>query len=104
VLERARELLEKISENAKTLDVLPSGPAREGKKKRVPSDGEEQILDDIRSLDEERLSPLDALNLLHLWKGLADSGRAVHARRPPPGDAPKHARIIKKDSPGLFDF
>ncbi|MDR1211292.1 MAG: DNA mismatch repair protein MutS [Spirochaetaceae bacterium] len=111
VLSRARELLDAINENEKTLGKLPvSGhlprPGGQVPARRPLSREEAQVLKDLRSLDAERLSPLDAINLLHLWKTLVSD----KALRPPvkaPGDMAilrkTSARPVKKESPELFD-
>ncbi|MDR1177923.1 MAG: DNA mismatch repair protein MutS [Spirochaetaceae bacterium] len=114
VLSRARELLDAINENEKKLGQLPlSGhllrPGGQVPAKRQFSREEAQVLKDLRSLDAERLSPLDAINLLHLWKALVsdNEGGSLLTRIKTPGDMDiirkKSARPVKKESPELFD-
>ncbi|MDR1429394.1 MAG: DNA mismatch repair protein MutS [Spirochaetaceae bacterium] len=114
VLSRARELLDAINENEKKLGKLPvSGhmPPRGGqyaaavKRQGETSREEAQVLKDLRSLDVERLSPLDALNLLHLWKTLVSGTEGSRNRIQAPEMAvlKKNTRPLKKESPELFD-
>jgi DNA mismatch repair protein MutS len=119
VLSRARELLNAINENERKLGKLhapgslpaqgPETPELSEEGQTSLSEEEAQVLNELRSLDTEHLTPLSALNLLYLWKTIAfdKQDKAVRSRRSSSGNADsaqkKNASSILNTGPELFD-
>jgi DNA mismatch repair protein MutS len=114
VLFRASRIMEKLRERNETLDEPPAVPApdRESRPRKTPEEaplpGDErygrardpildqvrdQILEDLKNLDPNRLTPLEALNRVHAWKALFAA--LSHPRRTKPSR--------DQDEPLLFD-
>jgi DNA mismatch repair protein MutS len=92
VLARAGEILQRINENEKILGDLPAlSPEGNSAKKSVPP-WTAKLLNELRSLDPDRLSPLDALNLIHAWKNLVCGEKKEKGKSAAPAEGP-----------GLFD-
>ncbi|MDR1955467.1 MAG: DNA mismatch repair protein MutS [Treponema sp.] len=117
VLNRASRILERLEESGKALQAaLPlelspaSGPiaaARAGTREAAPSSGEcppwvepaalERLLVSLTEVDPDRISPLEALHLIHTWKQL------LHGTLVP--RHPKGRRTVPVEpGPSLFEF
>ncbi|MDR1301771.1 MAG: DNA mismatch repair protein MutS [Treponema sp.] len=81
VLNRASQILERLEESGKALqDALPRGdipqkpPVAPGQTKAEPVQARfeqvnvERLLEQLAELDPDRISPLEALSLIHTWK------------------------------------
>jgi DNA mismatch repair protein MutS len=105
VLNRAARILERVRLRRAAVNDLPAPePAAE-----KPGAGEpavprpvdsrlEQLLAEIAALDPDRMTPLEALNIIIRWK-------RVFSTFPVSGksSSPKKSKIIEKNTPSLFD-
>ncbi len=75
VIHRAQQLLEVLVTREKAPVHIPAAPreAEEPPQRSLFSD-EEMILQEIRSVSPETITPLDALNLIDRWKKICGSG------------------------------
>jgi DNA mismatch repair protein MutS len=106
VLQRAGRIMTRLKENEKALhEALPDNSRPAGDREprsppRVPDEGWAEKLDvfieDILSLDPNRMTPLEALYRIHTWKSLIDP-KGLHASK---GNRSAGAG---KGSPSLFD-
>ncbi|MDR3166396.1 MAG: DNA mismatch repair protein MutS [Treponema sp.] len=101
VLERAGRIMARLKENEKALhEALPdiSKPAADGPSfDHDQAEKLEALLEDIRILEPDRMTPLDALQQIHTWKALFESkgpSRILKGNRSPGAE---------KNSPSLFD-
>ncbi|MDR2631311.1 MAG: DNA mismatch repair protein MutS [Spirochaetaceae bacterium] len=105
VLRRAGHIMARFKENEKALhQALPFGskPEEDGfPPARSPDEGLAEKLDifmeDIRSLDLDRMTPLEALHRIHTWKAL------VGSKEPPPPSRGNRSLAEKNKLPSLFD-
>ncbi|MFP3089260.1 DNA mismatch repair protein MutS [Treponema sp. TIM-1] len=104
VLQRAGRIMTRLRENEKALhDALPDGSKSPGDEEPLPpapsgSWGEklDVFIEDILSLDPNRMTPLEALYRIHTWKSLVDP-KGVHTSK---GNRPAGTG---KGTPSLFD-
>jgi DNA mismatch repair protein MutS len=96
VLSRASRIMEKLRERNGTLEDPPAAslpPPGDARYSHVRDLGLDHVLEDLKTLDLDRLTPLEALNRIHGWKALLAA--PPHPRRAKPGRA--------QDEPLLFD-
>ncbi|MDR3335659.1 MAG: DNA mismatch repair protein MutS [Treponema sp.] len=126
VIFRSAAIMKKLSESGKTPHTgAELGPAGTEAPPGDPDDGEYgKFLEELASLDPDKLSPIEALNLLYSWKRLFSSKPWANrplppAPRPPaakePGKAPPRDQAgnlrgaprlgphDSQDEPSLFD-
>jgi DNA mismatch repair protein MutS len=88
--DKAPSAAEPITETAAegAVEVLPAGEPGSGLRL-------ERLIEDIRSLNPDRMTPLEALNRIHTWKALISPK--------PESSRPKEGRKEKDKIPSLFD-
>ena len=90
VIARGTEIMDSLSQGKAPLDLKNHKTAVSSS---LPG-SEAKIIKDIADLETETLTPLEALNLIHRWKKLEQSGKNVRASSQKPQKPP---------SPSLFD-
>jgi DNA mismatch repair protein MutS len=94
VLARAGRIMERLEESGRRLGEKTAGDTPEPPEFREPRDPRyERFIDDIAGLDPDKMTPLEALNRMHIWKRLF--GSKPVSRLPRPRQSP--------DEPSLFD-
>jgi DNA mismatch repair protein MutS len=105
VLQRAGRIMARLKENEQALQgALPAGLPAEGDRENLlpglPEDDRYEkiglVIEDLQSLDLNRMTPLEALSRLHAWQ----SALAGKTGRGPRG---KHFSPSKEGVPTLFD-
>jgi DNA mismatch repair protein MutS len=94
VIERADRIMEKLDENNKKLSVASDLPPQKSLTDKQTDKTEKygQLIREIEEINIETLTPLDALNQIHIWKQMLQ-GKAVK---------PHSRKSAKPDSPSLF--
>jgi DNA mismatch repair protein MutS len=96
VLLRAARIMERLGEQERNI----SGPSASETESPAPpeEDGRfAEFLEDLAALDADRMTPLEALNLINRWKHRFSGPRCASARRRPPPP-------LTGPDPSLFEF
>ncbi|QQO08200.1 DNA mismatch repair protein MutS [Breznakiella homolactica] len=94
VLRRAQRIMDRLREKEQSLHeelFLQEKTAPQNPSAAVVPEELERILEDIRSLNPDRMTPLEALNRIHTWKSLVK------------GYTSKYRTHSKNDPPDLFE-
>jgi DNA mismatch repair protein MutS len=73
VLDRAERILERLKMNERSLAGVESSPPGSPAPEPAPAPAPEpwgRLLEDLRTLDPDRMTPLEALSRIHAWKGM----------------------------------
>jgi DNA mismatch repair protein MutS len=106
VLERAECIMEKLRERDANLQEAQTADSLNDRQKKtgggeIPDSRYRQFLDELRSIDPDRMTPLSALGLVNGWK---QRFAACSGTDPPPPPSRPKARGGETDStPSLFD-
>ncbi|MDR2536222.1 MAG: DNA mismatch repair protein MutS [Treponema sp.] len=111
VLHRASRIMERLEESGKVLrEALPietaseavsnqSGPGMESSHEWLERVKFSQFMEDLLKIDPDRITPLEALHLIHTWKQLFNGQIGIHF-------GPRNRRRVLSDKttgPSLFD-
>ncbi|MDR3276101.1 MAG: DNA mismatch repair protein MutS [Treponema sp.] len=98
VLARAREIMEKLRENERALNPQLQAEARgnpDPQAAAFPGERSRRIMEDLATVNPERMTPLEALNRINLWRALLKEAA---------GSSPKKKTPEHPSERSLFDL